>query len=145
MWTQARDERAWKLQRRATLEGLANLSDTGVKHFMGKMTGPGDYDLRSFRFRVDDLFNFRKKLRKIWSGDREGMESTILCWLEQAGKSPSWLPLPSKVSGHGRRSWRVYPNPGNFPLALALGVSELESRMAVCGNPECPSPYFLKA
>jgi hypothetical protein len=47
------------------------------------------------------------------------------------------------VLASGAFYW-VAPNYSILPLSLAIGVSELRPKMAVCANPECPQPYFFK-
>jgi hypothetical protein len=139
IWTPAKQEQDLKRQCRETLLELANLSDTDTRRFMVRMVARY-YDGRSFR---SGPLVYRDDLRKIWSGDREATDRSLRLWLEQARKSPPWHLV--SMTDYGRPSWGVYPNYYIFPLALALGVSEMKPQMAVCGNPECPNRYFLKA
>jgi hypothetical protein len=48
------------------------------------------------------------------------------------------------VLGYAGGAPRVLPNYFLLPLALALGITEAGAKTAVCANPECPAPYFLK-
>jgi hypothetical protein len=138
-WNWKRAEQEWRRRRQETLQELANLSDCDSKRFIEQVGSPY-YWLRSFR---STPLQYRDDLRKIWLGDRETTERALHRWIEEAKEEPAW----HVVSGthHGQRYWNVLPNYDIFPLALALGVSELLPKMAVCGNPECPNKYFLKA
>ena len=137
--TPGKVERDWKRKRRETLLELANLSDSDSRRFMHRI-GYRYYWVRSFR---SAPLQYRNDLQKIWSGDHETTEEAIQRWIQEARKEPGW----HVVSGidHGRLYWNILPNYAIFPLALALGVSELQAKMAVCGNPKCPNRYFLKA
>jgi hypothetical protein len=138
-WTWGREQQEWRRKYRETLQELANLSDSDSKRFMDRV-GSRHYWLRSFR---SALLQYRDDLRKVWSGDHETTERAIHRWIQEATEEPAW----HVVSGtnHGRWYWNVLPNYAVFPLALALGVSELQPRMAICKNPGCPNKYFLKA
>ncbi len=88
------------------------------------------------------MYEYRDSLRRIWEGDRQAMLDVVCDWVKQANKRD---PFHAMVYTNSRgQSVFVAPNYGILPLSLALGVSELWSNMAVCGNPECPNRYFLK-
>jgi hypothetical protein len=136
MW--GREQQEWRPKQRKTLLELANLSDTDQKRFMAQV-GSRYYWNRSFRSSPRE---YRDDLRKIWSGDLETTQRAMHRWTNQANEEPAWF-LSSRVE-HGRHYWSVLPNYAVFPLALALGVSELRPKMAICENPGCPNKYFLK-
>lgn len=129
---------------RETVLALANLQDGGRKIFERQFEG--DYeakDLRSFTvpggFRI---YEYRDNLRKIWEGDRQATTKVVSGWVEQANKRGPYQTL--EITNPGSQSVFVLPKYNILPLTLALSVSELWPRMAVCGNPKCPNRYFLR-
>lgn len=121
---------------REMLPALANLRDDGLSVFLKQFRG--DYAAEDFLA----LYGYRNDLRKIWEGDRQAMAVMVSAWVKLANKRRPYCAMT--ISGTRGQYVRVVPNDGILPLALALGVSELWPKMAVCGNPECPNPYFLK-
>jgi hypothetical protein len=99
------------------------------------------------------LSEYREELRRIWSVplslSREWgtvADVHVRIWLDEAQR-----PKEPLREGYAtlRPTWTlemgcVFPDYRNLPLSLAVGVSELAHRMAICENPECPSRYFLK-
>jgi hypothetical protein len=91
------------------------------------------------------IIEFRDELRQLWQA---GMERSPLAgamlrhWVHwcSVNHRPTWT-VPSWADG----TFTVEPNYYIFPLALATASGEWMSKMAVCGNPGCPAPYFLKA
>ena len=89
------------------------------------------------------LSKYRDELRKIWSvplSDSNKWDTLANVRLRY------WL---NEAHQHQRWTWTlltgcVVPDFRNLPLSLALGVSELAPRMAICQNPDCPNRYFLK-
>ena len=127
-------ERMWARRRSETLSALANLADTDCDWFWQRFR-------LAYRPREDNsvLLERRDQLRKIWHGDADATHDAMNFWVNQArlNNRQSWL-LSS-----GAFYW-VAPNYSILPLSLAIGVSELGPKMAVCANPDCPQPYFFK-
>jgi hypothetical protein len=130
------NEERWARNRREMLLDLANLSDSDFGQFEHRW-GRG----RGYLPNTDDpsLEDFRDRLRKIWAGDREATGNAIHFWIRQAtlNNRQSWLVAVGNW-------WWVQPNYRILPLCLAIAVSDLAPKMAVCANPECPQPYFLQ-
>lgn len=126
--------RYWAQKRTETLLDLANLPNNCSERFWKRFR---------LQYRQSDsdspLLDYRDRLRKIWSGDHSAAGDALNFWVRQATlyNRQSWL-LSS-----GEFYW-VTPNHHILPLSLAIGVSELLPKMAVCANPECSQPYFLK-
>jgi hypothetical protein len=131
-------------KRRETVLALANLQDGSHEIFSKQFQG--DYeaeDLKSFTvpagFRI---YQYRDSLRKIWEGDHQATANLVSDWVKQANKR---APYRTEVHTNTReQTVFVLPNYSILPLSLALGVSNLWPKMAVCGNPKCPNRYFLK-
>lgn len=132
------EQQDWRKKQRKTLLELANLSDLDLKRFMAQV-GSRYYWNRSLRSSVGE---YRDDLRKIWSGDFETAQMAMQRWTDQANQEPAWF--LSSGAEHGKHYWSVLPNYAILPLALVIGVSELQSKMAICENPGCPNKYFLK-
>jgi hypothetical protein len=129
--------------RRETVLALANLRDDSHEIFWKQFQG--DYEkLGALSFPSARLasYEYRDSLRKIWEGDRQAMANIVSAWVQEANKRNPWS---TQVLTNTRgQSVFVVPRHGILPLSLALGVSELWPKMAVCGNPECPNRYFLR-
>jgi hypothetical protein len=122
-------------KRAEMLLDLANLPDHYCQQFRRRVGNqyrlPGGDPL---------LLQYRDQLQRIWAGDRYA-DLVLLDWVHQAVRSnePSWV---LTVFGDGLHG--VRPNYHVFPLSLAIGATELASKMALCANPGCPARYFLK-
>jgi hypothetical protein len=128
----------WTARQRARmLPDLANLPDNGTGWFWRK------WDREYMHSNWDrQLMDYRNELREIWARPLSARpdaltiaDVTLLRWLGETRNRETWL----------YRSGCVIQNYRILPLALAIGVSELAPRMAICKNPDCPSPYFLKS
>jgi hypothetical protein len=129
----------WAAKRRARMiEDLVNLRDDAVEWFWRKWRA--DYINTKWN---RPLPEYREELQAIWSIPlSQSRESTTLtdvrlqAWLNEAHKPRrlTWMLW----------SGCVLPDFRNFPLSIALAVSEQANRMAICPNPECPQKYFLR-
>lgn len=122
------NERNW---RRKMLLDLVNLPDDGAGWFRRHW---------SYALPKDDqkLMEYRHQLRRFWSGEA-GTDWALVIWLNESNKlDPFEVRLLAGYFG-------VVPRYSIFPLSLAVGATELGRKMAVCANPECPNPYFLRA
>jgi len=131
---------------RETLLELANLRDDdharALKRFQGHIASE---DLMALSFTAAGglkIYEYRDGLRKIWAGDWQVANDLVTGWVREANKRAPYHAI--SVRGTHGQSIFVAPNYGILPLSLALGVSELRPKMAICGNPECPNPYFFK-
>jgi len=132
--------------RRELLIDLANLGDDDCGWFWKKW-GPG---LRkagrrgglSFRRQVandQELLDLREELRLIWKRRNQShARATVFSWLNSS-TSYSLPPFVVVSVDIG-----CSPNPLNFRVQLGYGAAELAWKMAVCENPSCDNPYFLK-
>lgn len=87
----------------------------------------------------NDLFNWRMWLQKAWKGDDRDVRFALASWAKIATRNntESWVFSATPP-------YSVRPNYKIFALSLAVGVTELLPKMAVCANPDCTQPYFLK-
>jgi hypothetical protein len=116
---------------------LANLPDEGWPQFHRRYLGvyipwPSN----------EDLVNWRLWLRQVWKGeDDRDVRFALAAWTREATRHDrqSW------VFDASRTPYAVRPNYKILALSLAVGTSELLSKMAVCQNPGCPQPYFLRS
>jgi len=118
--------------RRELLLDLANLPDDRCAPFRRRyraLLGLPDSDAR--------LLRYRDQLRHLWVNIHD---ASLARWVEDVHESRErvWL------LGYLRGAPYVNPNYFLFPLALSSGATELTAKMAVCANPKCPEPYFLK-
>jgi hypothetical protein len=117
-----------------TLLDLANLLDSQWERFHRRyrlvyIPWPSD----------DDLLNWRRDLRQAWKGDDRDVRYALANWtgVVKTRNLESWVFNPTPP-------YSVVPNYKILALSLAIGVSELLPKLAVCANPECPQPYFFK-
>lgn len=90
----------------------------------------------------EDLVNWRLWLRQVWKGeDDRDVRFALAAWTREATRDnrQSW------VFDASQAPYAVRPNYKILALSLAVGTSELLSKMAVCQDPKCPQPYFLKS
>lgn len=131
--------------RREMVLALANLEDGDHEIFWRQFLG--DYeaqDLKTLSFNVPGgfrIYEYRDSLRKIWKGDLQATTNVVSEWVEQANKRHPYRTL--EHTNQRGQSVLVLPNYSILPLSLALTVSELRPKMAICGNPGCPNRYFL--
>lgn len=141
--------RAKSVERRNTLLELANLSDRDAARFWHRRSGLYEEELKGscgvLPSDRDAIYKYRDNLRKIWR-DHELAGSSVDSWVQEANERRPWVVLRHSKGGGTEiiRSVLVLPNYSILPLSLALGVSEFLPQMAVCENPQCPNPYFLK-
>jgi len=128
------DSKESKARLAQTLLDLANLPDSQWKGFNRRyrhyyIPWPSE----------NDLLNWRMWLRKAWEGDDRDVKFALAAWTKVATRdnSESWVFDPTPP-------YSVVPNYKILALSLAIGVSELLPKLAVCANPECPQPYFFK-
>ena len=121
---------------------FANLRDDGCAYFRQRLHVPFPLDPTTVAAQVTDdktIFEYREQLQKLWL--RETDSGFVLShWVGLASPLSTWI-----VSAWGDGTHSVEPNYENFPLALAIAAGEWIPKMAVCANPKCPAPYFLKA
>jgi hypothetical protein len=133
----AASEHYWARKRADLLLDLANLHDDCSERFWRRwsrlLMRQADLDL--------PLLQNRDHLRKVWSGTYEDAGFVLAGWVRQATlrNRQSWV-----ISSWFDGTYHVTPNYCILPLSLAVGLSELKAKMAVCANPECPQPFFLK-
>jgi hypothetical protein len=140
---QVRDEsgRFWARVRKELLPDLANLQDDSCAQLRRRFP----------IFFVDPalkgdpvIIKFRDQLREVWRAATErSMRARLILhdWVRWCSLNhrPTWT-VPSWADG----TYTVEPNYMVFPLALATAAGEWMAKMAVCANPACPAPYFLK-
>jgi len=117
------------------LVDFANLTDAEFNCFRRRWsdyTMPKDNGL---------LLTYRNQLRQFWTGSPES-QFAVKIWMDDARQGQGYGPLLPLRPHEGRVG--VFIDYSIFPLALAMGATELAAKMAVCGNPECGYPYFLK-
>ena len=126
-----------------TLLELANLRDDGSERFLRKFKGY--YAAEDIRALTNTgqlkIYEYRDVLRKIWAGDGHVAANAVSDWIIETNKRQPFRAMVS--SDHTGTTVHVEPNYSILPLSLALGVSELWPKMAICGNPACRS-YFFK-
>lgn len=133
-------------ERRKTLIALANVSDNDSPRFWRERGGLyGDEPKADPRLSPDPAYKYRDKLREVWS-DHQKAAGVMSSWVEEANDRDPWhvWRQDTTVGSEVISSILVLPNPSILPLTLALAVSQFLSRMAICKNPQCPNPYFLK-
>lgn len=121
--------------RKETLLALANLRDDSFEYFRRKF-------VRGITpMPIDDaaIAEFREQLRRLWRGEDRSL--IIGMWLQAANDDPlpKWIPC---IWPDG--TFTAEPSEYIFPVQVAIGAGEWMARMAVCANPACPQPYFLK-
>jgi hypothetical protein len=120
----------WFAARRTELLlDLANLRDESAPRFRqrwGVLALP-ESDAR--------LLAYRDELRLLWRNPRD---PALARWLDEVAGERGW------VLAYWGSAPRVLPNYFLLPLALALGVVEVSARTAICANPACPAPFFLR-
>jgi hypothetical protein len=121
-------------KRKKILLDLVNLRNDGCQQFKGAR-----YLFGMLRL-LDDktILKYRDELKRLWRGERGEI---LAYWVNQLRleNRQTWT-LHCWTDG----SYSVEPNYDNFPLALAIAVGEWMLKMAICENPDCPNPYFLK-
>jgi hypothetical protein len=159
----AEEESAWALRRAEMLLDLANLPDESCERFRQRyeIRPSAAPDTKSgqrtvlctgwFELPSDNaaLLSYRDELRKLWAAraSRNAVdEAAVLSgWMSQAHREAARGSTQLLVIGaFAGGLYGVGFNDFIFPLSLAHGATELEWRMGVCGNPDCPDPYFLK-
>jgi hypothetical protein len=127
-------------QRDKMLTRLANLPDGAEEQFW---TEWGKYYQQS----LDDLplVEYRDRLQLVWRHARNAHQNG-----SAADMALHWWVSNLQGSRTGRprnillvRSGKLHLNLALLPLALAIGVTERSSKMAICPNPECRC-FFLK-
>jgi len=123
------------------LTGLANMPDGDEATFWMEWR---DY----YQYSHDDLQvgEYRDRLRLVWrdakNGDKAGsVIDGTLRWLVAT--------LLQSPTGRARKvllvhAGKLHVNLALLPLAVAAGISERSSKMALCANPECHRRYFLR-
>lgn len=118
------------------LLALANLREDGCSYFRRKLYFPNDPMLQDDRM----LLKYRDQLRLLWNRE-PNWQGVLDGWLElcRANQIRTWV-----VSAWADGTYSVEPSDMFFPLSLAIAAGEWMAKMMVCGNPDCPAPYFLK-
>ena len=123
-------------RRKDMLIALANLRDDGCAFFRRKLICPDHPLMKEDRA----IVQFRDDLRKLWRRDRD-YEAVLGHWVNICRMKTQWTwVVPAWADG----TYSVEPNYNLDLLALAIAAGEWMAKMAVCCNPECPAPYFLK-
>ena len=132
----AATQRRYTKWRKDILLVLANLRDDGCAFFRRKLIWPNQPLVKDDRA----ILEFRDHLRRLWRRDKN-YEMVLGHWVNICRIERQWTwTVPAWADG----TYSVEPNYTMVPLALAIGAGEWMPKMAVCGNPECPAPYFLK-
>jgi hypothetical protein len=125
-------DREMRELRRKLLERLANLS---LESRALQRT------VESFEpLTLDQLGHARTALRLIWPREVPipGKQQVVDLLLAAATKSPDRIGLFAPLAfGH------VEFGAKNFPGQLLIAILENWPHMVVCGNPDCPAPYFF--
>jgi hypothetical protein len=133
---EAHRRQRWAKVRTEILLDLANLPDDSCASFRRQ------FRILDVSVTKDNpaILQFRDQLRRFWSAnDPDG--DALHFWVNKArvDHKQTWV-----VSVWADGSHTVHPNYHILSLSLAIAASEWRSKMAICGNPECPQPYFLK-
>jgi len=122
-------------KRKQMLLDLANLPSDSCAQFRKRNRWIG------FPPVVDDnqILLFRDQLQKLWRGKDRGMFLAIWEAYCRRNHLQTWV-----VSAWADGTYSVRPNDLLLPLALAIAAGDWMVKMAVCANPACLQPYFLK-
>jgi hypothetical protein len=128
--------------RKKLLVALANLRDDGCAHFRRAGLQRGGPLFHDDPLLKDDhaILQFRDQLRNLWCHG-PNWEIVLGSWVNLCCTKQLWT---WTVPGWSDGTYSVEPNYTLFPLALGIAAGEWMSKMAFCGNPECPAPHFLK-
>ena len=131
---------------REVLVELANLRDDGCPRF---------WRLQSWVFPREpdaDLLTLRNELRQVWNPNTPQVEKQRILdeWLAaRPRRVPGFAGLTPRPWGSSDpwvadfRLRRIVPNPDSLRAILVSAVLEWSGRFAICGNPQCPVPYFV--
>ena len=125
------------------LQELANLREDGIVRFQQKYAPSFD------RCEKSEILKLREELRALWTGGKHMPATLAAVWDEK--RAPG-TPLGEFICNRWLRACRgglvilmgeIQPD-FEAPLALLAYCAHLcMNRMRVCGNEDCPAPYFV--
>jgi hypothetical protein len=126
-----------KDSRQELLCDLANLQEHGLNHFWRRRKLFASHKIRS-----NELLQLRDQLRDVWRGDLHWLDH----WLMNANRvTPMFIRPQALIRNQAVPQMQLaLVNPLNLHLQLFFGIVENGPKLVVCGNPNCPAPYFLR-
>jgi hypothetical protein len=127
------------------LQELANLREDGTARFKQKYEETFNHHTEA------ELLNFRDELRALWTDGKVMPARLAAIWNEKTAAATG-TPLDEFICNRWLRASRgglvimmgeIQPDIG-APLALLAYCAHLYvKKMRVCGNRDCPAPYFV--
>lgn len=135
-YTSAQWERSWTQKRKEILLDLVNLRVDSCAVFPRRFP---DLDVSVLQSDDRVLLTYRDRLRQFWCGDDPAYY--LAHWISRPAPYPTgtWA-----VTCWADGTYGISPNYSVLSLSLAIGASEWTGKMAICSNPNCPQPYFLR-
>jgi len=134
--------------RKTLLLELANLQDSGFARFQRIF----QQSFGKWSRQIEEwlVLRLRDELRKVWDSSTpiQKKQQIVDEWTKWNPR-----PRPSQIGDSIYRDYRMWvpvlatgrltPGLDSLHGQLVQGVMEQFERLRICGNPECPTPYFL--